>query len=86
MRTPLGPSVEGSEDVADSRYLSVCWPRAFRRAGEGWHSCPVSTEDPFEPAFGSATPGSLCFIDHNKLFCLIKVASWSLAFRSPVEN
>ena len=36
--------------------------------------------------FGSATAGRLCFIDHNKLFCLIKVASWSLVFRSPIEN
>lgn len=46
----------------------------------------MSVEEAFEPAFGSVTAGRLCFIDHNKLFGLIKVASWSLVFRSPIEN
>lgn len=54
--------------------------------GEEWGSRSMSIEEVCELAFGSATAGRLCFIDHNKLFCLIKVASWSLVFGSPVEN
>lgn len=82
----MGSSVERNQDRAASWFVSVSWPRASRSAGEGWCAFPMSIEEAFEPGFGSATAGRLCFIDHNKLFCLIKVASWSLVFRSPIEN
>lgn len=83
---PVGPSAEGNQDRAASWYPTVSWPQAFGSAREGWCSRSVSIEEAFEPAFGSVTAGRLCFIDHNKLFGLIKVASWSLVFRSPIEN
>lgn len=86
MTRPVGPSVEGNQDRAASWCLSTSWPRAPLSAGEGWCSRSMSIEEAFEPAFGSVTAGRLCFIDHNKLFSLIKVASWSLVFRSPIEN
>lgn len=82
----MGFSVERNQDRVASWFASLSWPRAVLIAGEGWCTCPMSIEEAFEPVFGSATAGRLCFIDHNKLFCLIKVASWSLVFRSPIEN
>lgn len=74
---PLGLQ-RGIEPRAASWRLGTSWPQAFRSAGQGWRRALCAPEAAFEPAFGSAAIGRPCFIDHNKLFCLIKVASWSL--------
>lgn len=80
----LGLSAEGYGTREWLPGIRACpGPRAVGRDGAG---APVSAEGPHEPAFGSASAGRLRLIDRNKLFCLIKVAPWSLVSRSPIEN
>lgn len=59
---------------------------AFHSTRQGcWYLGPMTTKEAFEPTFASELLED-CFIDHNKLFGLINVASRSLVFRNPVVN
>lgn len=64
----------------------VSWLWAFHSTRQGcWYLGPMTTKEAFEPTFASELLED-CFIDHNKLFGLINIASWSLVFRNPVVN